>query len=198
MGLEDILKGIDEKVRQEVAKVKQEAEEERKKIIEDAVKRAKLQKETILSTSKKQIDDEMRKKLTQTRREEKRKTLDLKKKIMDEVFQEAREKILNLDTGEYLSLMKQIIFNTLNRGDEEIIFSARDKKIIDDSFIKEIEKFITSKGKTPRLKFLPQLDDTERGFIIKSEDLQINCTVSSLFSALRDKVEIDVARILFS
>jgi len=197
MGLEDILKGIDEKVKAEVARIKQEAEEEKEKIIDDALKRAELQKERIISAGKKEIDGEMRRKLIQVRREEKRKTLDLKKKIMDEVFQEAKEKILTINSDEYLSLMKQIIFNNLNQGDEEIIFSPRDSKIIDREFVKEVEEFVRSKGKTPKLKFLPELDDNERGFIIRSKDVQINCTVSSLFSALKDKIEIKVARILF-
>ena len=197
MGLEDILKGIDEKVKAEVARIKQEAEEEKDKIIDDALKRAELQKEGIISAGKKEIDDEMRRKLVQVRREEKRKTLDLKKKIMDEVFQEAKEKTLTINSDEYLSLMKQIIFNNLNQGDEEIIFSPRDSKIIDGEFVKEVEEFVRSKGKIPKLKFLPELDDNERGFIIRSKDVQINCTVSSLFSVLKDKIEIEVARILF-
>ena len=197
MGLEDILKGIDEKVKAEVARIKQEAEEEKEKIIDDALKRAELQKEGIISAGKKEIDDEMRRKLVQVRREEKRKTLDLKKKIMDEVFQEAKEKTLTINSDEYLSLMKQIIFNNLNQGDEEIIFSPRDSKIIDGEFVKEVEEFVRSKGKIPKLKFLPELDDNERGFIIRSKDVQINCTVSSLFSVLKDKIEIEVARILF-
>jgi len=197
MGLEDILKGIDEKVKAEVARIKQEAEEEKEKIIDDALKRAELQKEGIISAGKKEIDDEMRRKLVQVRREEKRKTLDLKKKIMDEVFQEAKEKTLTINSDEYLSLMKQIIFNNLNQGDEEIIFSPRDSKIIDGEFVKEVEEFVRSKGKNPKLKFLPELDENERGFIIRSKDVQINCTVSSLFSVLKDKIEIEVARILF-
>jgi len=195
MGLEDILKSIDEKVNQELEKIRKEAEEEKKKILERAREEAEQHKEKILRVAKKNLEDEKRRKLIQIRREEKKETLRLKRKIMDEIFQEAKEKFLNLDKQEYLSLMKEVLLTNLSQGEVEIIISPRDKKLMDKSFIQEVEKSLSEKK--VKLRFLPQLDEGERGFIIKEENLEINCTLSSLFSAVKDKIEIEVAHHLF-
>lgn len=195
MGLEDILKSIDEKVNQELEKIRKEMEEEKKKILERARKEAEQRKEEILRVAKKNLEDEKRRKLIQIRREEKKETLRLKRKIMDKIFQKAKERFLNLDKREYLSLMKEVLLTNLSQGEVEIIISPRDEKLMDEDFVQEVEKSLS--GKKVKLRFFPQLDEGERGFIIKEENLEINCTLSSLFSTVKDKIEIQVAHYLF-
>lgn len=195
MGLEEILKSIDEKVDQEEKRIKEEMEKEKNSILDKAKEEAKQRKEKILETAKKNLEEEKRRKLVQVRREENKQILNLKRKLMDEIFDEARKKFLNLDKKEYLSLMKEALIASLDQEGEEILISPQDKKLIDNSFIEEVEKSLSEKK--VKLKFVPRLDEGERGFIIKKENVEINCTLSSLFSTIKDKIEIEVARQLF-
>jgi len=197
MGLDEILRSIDKKVKQEVDEIKKEAEEQRKRILEEAVKRAKERKKQIIQEAKQQIEDEMRRELIKVRREEKKKILTLKTEMMSEIFQEAKDRFLNLEKKEYLSLMRDALVASIKHGDEEVLISPQDKELVDQDFIREIEKAIREKGKAPRLKFTFSLDEKERGFIVKSKDVLVNSTISTLFSVLKDEEEIEVARLLF-
>jgi len=198
MGLEEIFKSIDEKVKREVDSIKREAEEQKKKILEEAEKKAEERKKQIIKDSKKQAEEQMRKELIKVRREEKKKILTFKSEVMEEVFREAQNRFLNLKKEEYLSSIKQNLISNIKRGDEEIIMSPRDKELIDVNFLDEIKKAVIAKGQKPKLKFIFELNKEERGFIIKSKNVQVNATVSTLFSTIKDKEEIEVARLLFS
>ncbi|RLE13832.1 hypothetical protein DRJ04_03530 [Candidatus Aerophobetes bacterium] len=197
MGLDEILKSIDEKVKQEVNEVEKEAEEQKERILEEAKKRAQERKKQIIQETKRQIEDEVRRKMIKVRREERKKILTLKSEIMSEVFQEAKDRFLNLEKKEYLSLMRDALVASIKHGDEEVLISPQDKELVDQDFIREIEKAVREKGKAPRLKFTFSLNEKERGFIVKSKDVLVNSTISTLFSVLKDEEEIEVARLLF-
>ncbi len=199
MGLREILEGIEKKVEKEIEEIKEEIEERKNKILDEGRKSAKQHKEEMIQKAKKEIDDEIRRALIQVRREEKKKTLSLKRKIMDGIFQEAKEKLLDMNKEEYLSLMKDVLLKNIKEGDEEILISPQDEKF-DEDFIQEIKRSFLKKEEKKgelKLKFFPELDDAERGCIIRKKRMQINCTLSSLFSILKDKIEIEVARYLF-
>jgi len=56
---------------------------------------------------------------------------------------------------------------------------------------------LKKKGKKGELRFSPTLGEKERGFILKKEGMQVNCTFSSFFSSLKNELEIEVAKRLF-
>ena len=145
----------------------------------------------------KEGEEEKREKLIRTRSEERRKILALKRELMDETFRQAEQIFSNLDREEYLSLLKSSLLSSIDSGNEEIIISSRDKELIEESFIEKLKKELKKKGKEGELKFSPILGEKERGFILKKEGMQVNCTFSSLFSSLKDELEIEVAKRLF-
>ena len=198
MGLEEILKSIDEKVKRQVEEIKKEAQKEEGRILEQAKKRAEQHKKRIIKEAKKQIEEEMRRELIKVRREEKKKTLALKTELLSKVFKEAMERFLNSDPKEYLSLMKEAIVESIKEGKQEFLLSPQDKKIIDKNFFKEVEKSIKNKkGGKYEVRFTFDDSIKEKGFIIKGEDMFINATVPTLFSVIREEEEIEIAKILF-
>ncbi len=196
MGLDEIIKSIDIKVNEELEKIKRQTEEETKKILTEAKEKAGQNKEKLLFRGKKNLEDQMKRKLIQTRIEENKDTLKLKRKLIDEMFEEAFKRFQNLDKREYLSLMKEALLNNLSPEEEDVILiSPHDEKMIDKEFIRELERSLPEKK--VKLRFLPQLDEKERGFVVRKRNMEINCTLSALFAAMKDKIEIDVARQLF-
>jgi len=197
MGLEDILKNIEKKVSTEIEKLMKEAEEEKKRIIEKAIKEAQEKKERLIEKFKKEAEDEKKRKLIKVRMEEKKKILALKKKFMEDAFQRAKQELSNLNKGEYLHLFKEAILSNIDSGKEKIVISPRDRLIMDEQFIQEVKNELSKRDKEGKLEFIPELDEEERGFIIKKKGTQINRTFSTLLSELKDKIEIEVAKRLF-
>lgn len=197
MALEDIVKRIKEKASQEVEKIREEADKERGELIKRAEEEAAKIKDKILKRLEKEGEEEKREKLIRTRSEERKKILALKRELMDETFRQAEQIFSNLDREEYLSSLKRSLLSSIDSGNEEIIISSRDKELIEESFIEKLKKELKKKGKEGELRFSPTLGEKERGFILKKEEMQINCTFSSLFSSLKDELEIEIAKKLF-
>ena len=195
MGLENIIKSIEMKSSQEIDKIKEEATQEREKILIQAEKEANNIKNEIKERFKKEGEDEKKKRVIRARSKEKREILIIKRELIDEVFKLAEKEINSSNKEEYLALLKDSLLVNIDSGNEEIVFSPKDKKLIEGEFINNLRRNLKEKGK--KIKISYRLNEEERGFIIIKEEMQINRTFSNFFSFLREELEIEVARGLF-
>lgn len=190
MALEDILKGIGEKVSVEVGKIKKEAQEKENEILKEKGKEALRIKNKILKSLEEEVQIEERQRIIKVRREEKMLNLQLKRKILDNAFDLAKEKFLHLPRESYLQLFKKTLLYYIDSSTEEIIVNPDDEKWLKEEFLKE-------KNMKNKLKIISRFNKNERGFILRKKEIQINHTLSSLFLFLREKLEIEVAQKLF-
>ncbi len=197
MALEDIVRSIKAKATQEAKRIKEEADKEGEEILKKVREEADKVKRRILYQLESQAEDEKRKLVIRTRSNERRKLLVIKRKIMDETFRQAEQKLNSLEKGEYLSLIKRSLLSNIDSGEEEIIVSPRDEEWMEGNFIKDLRKSLKEAGTTDEVRLSPELEAQERGFILKKKEMQINCTFSNLCLSLRDELEIEVARRLF-
>lgn len=193
MALEDIVKKIKEKVLQEVEEIKQEADREREEIVKKTEEEAAKVKGQILKKAREEREHERQRRLMRTRSEERKKTLALKRELLDKVFRRAKEELDNLGGQEYRKWSERLLISNIDSGKEEILVSPRDKGLMERILVEGWGEDLNIK----EIKFLPQLNEKERGFIVRKEGVQIDYTFSSLFSSLEDELEIEVARILF-
>lgn len=197
MGLEYILKTIREKTEKEAQELINQAEKERQVYIREAEEEARKIRKEYLEESQRKAEEEKKREIIRIRAEEKKKILNLKKKILDETFDQAQEELGNLKKEEYLSLIKKALLLNLELDYQEIIVSVRDKAWMEEKFINEIKKELAKQGRKRELSLQAGLPQEKRGFILKKEGIEINCTFSNLFQNLRDDLEIEVAQILF-
>jgi len=196
MALEDIVKGIREKASREVEEIRREVDKRREEIIKKAKEEADKIKGEVLRRAKEEGESESQRRLMKVRSEERKKILALKRKLLDKAFKQARERLYNSSEEEYLSWLERALLFNIDSGDEEIIISPRDEKLIKRIFSEELKKNLRAKGKKD-IKFFPELNEKEKGFIIRKEGIQVNYTFSTLFLFLKDKLEIEVAKRLF-
>ena len=193
MALEDIIKRIKEKVSQEVEKIKQEADREREEIIKKAKQEADRVKDELIKKATEEGEGERQRRLMRTRSEERKNILAFKRELIDKVFRQAKERLDNLSEEEYLKWSERLLLTNIDSGKEEILVSPRDKDLMERILVGGLGGGLDKK----ETRFLPELSEKERGFIIRKEGVQIDYTFSSLFSYLEDELEIEVARILF-
>lgn len=198
MALEDILRNIKTKAAQEAKRIKEEADKEGEEIIKKAKEEADKVKKSILHQFESQAKDEKRKLVIKARSDERKKLLGLKRKLMEEAFKQAEQKLSSLEKGEYLSLIKKSLLSNIDSGEDEIVVSSRDEEWMEGNFVRSLRKSLKEAGITEEVRLSPKLEAQERGFILKKKEMQINCTFSSLFRSLRDELEVEVARKLFS
>ncbi len=179
----------------EAEKIKKQAEQNR------TAEQAKLDKQ--LSEFKKQTDliaqkaaeDKKARLLAAARMDIAKQLLTEKRKILDEVFDQARQRLENLPDEQYCKLMTRLMLEAVETGDEEVIIDNKEKRI-DQKFITNINQQLAP-GRKGNLKLSEDRDDIERGFILKRGRIKNNVSIKVLLTQARKELEIELAKGLF-
>lgn len=119
-----------------------------------------------------------------------------KRKILDEVFEQARRQLQNLPDEEYRALIKKLILDAVETGDEEVVVDTNEGRI-DQEFIKEINREL-GPGYKSDLRLSDERQDLVAGFILKRGKIKTNVSIEVLLGQARKELEIELAKELFS
>jgi V/A-type H+-transporting ATPase subunit E len=195
MEAEQVVEKILADANAEADKIKKEAEEK------EAAEQARLneqldeyKKQTEI-LAKKAGEDEKSHILAAARMNIAKQFLAEKRKILDEVFEQARQQLQNLPDEEYRALIKKLILDAVETGDEDVVIDTKEKRI-DREFIKKINSELGS-GKKGDLKLSDQKQDIGAGFILKRGKIKTNVSIGVLLDQARKELEIELAKDLF-
>jgi len=118
-----------------------------------------------------------------------------KRKILDEVFDRARQQLQNLPDAEYLNLMTKLLLDAVETGDEEVIIDNNETRI-DQKFVKNINRQL-GPGYKGNLRLAEQRENLEGGFILKRGKIKNNVSIEVLLAQARKELEIELAKELF-
>jgi len=118
-----------------------------------------------------------------------------KRKILDGVFDSAKQKLKSLPDEEYQTLMTKLMHEAVETGDEEVITDANDNRI-DHKFIKNINREL-GPGFKGNLRLSEQKEAIGAGFILKRGNIMNNASLDVLISQARKDMEIELAKALF-
>lgn len=195
-----------------IAKIKErilsEAQEQKQKIIEEAKAEAQNIKkqyehkakeilDSILDKAAKSAEEKKRRILSMAQLENRKVLLQAKQQIIDEVFEKAKIALKKMPDEEYQKLIANMLINSALVGNEEVIISEHDKNRITPDFIEKINSTLQGMGKQAGLKLSETYGQMIGGFILKSQDLEINSTFDSLINMGREELETEIAKILF-
>ncbi len=195
MEAEQVVEKILADAKAEADKIKQQAEENQ------AAEQAKLDEQ--LSDYKKQTDiiaqkageDKKAHLLAKARMDVAKDYLAEKRKILDEVFAQARQKLQNLPDGEYCKLMTKLMLKAVETGDEEVIVDNNEKRI-DQKFIKNINREL-GPGYKGDLRLSGEKQNLGGGFILRRDKIKNNVSIEVLLAQARKGLEIELAKKLF-
>ncbi len=195
-----------------IAKIKatilEEAQEEKQKLLENARVqaqdiRAKYKNKAeeilndILEKANRAAEEKKRRILSMAQLENRKALLQAKQQIIDEVFEKAKAKLKNMSDEDYRNLIAEMLLKSVVTGNEEVVISEDDKNRITPDFIKKINEKLKSMGKQGNLRISETPGKMIGGLILKSEDMEINCTFDSLINMEREELETEIAKILF-
>ena len=192
--------------RQVIEKILADAEAEAEKIKQqtrekEAVEQARLDEQ--LSEFRKQTDiiaqkageDKKAHLLAAARMDIAKQLLAEKRKILDEVFAQARGQLENLSDEQYRRLMTKLMLGAVETGDEEVVVDKNEKRI-DQKFIKNINQQLAP-GRKGDLKLSEDRDSIGAGFILKRGKIKNDVSVKVLLARARRELEIGLAKELF-
>lgn len=174
-----------------------EGKERAKKIVDEANKKA----EEIISGMKEKAEkdgkDKMDRMISRAKLDARNNILNAKQSAIDEVLNKVLYRVSNMNDEEYSSFIENLLLNNVETGEEEIIFSQKDKARINDDLIVKVNEKLVEKGLKGQLKISSETRDITSGFILKRGGLELNCSIDSQIRILRDSLEGEIAYLLF-
>ncbi|MHC4075720.1 MAG: V-type ATP synthase subunit E [Planctomycetota bacterium] len=119
-----------------------------------------------------------------------------KRKILDEVFEQAKTALQNLDDDSYRRLMAGLVIEAVATGDEEVIVDHNESRINQD-FINDINGQLASKGRG-NIKLSEEKRNLGAGCILKRGSIMTNASLEVLLAQVRKELEIELAAQLFA
>lgn len=195
MDAEPVLEKILSDARAEAEKIKKTAEAKRAEEqaqIDEQLREYRKQTDAL---AQKAGEDEKSHILAAARMDIAKQLLAEKRKILDEVFTQARQQLENLSDEQYLKLMTKLMLEAVETGDEEVIVDNKEKRI-DRKFIEKINQQLGS-GRKGNLKLSDERANLGSGFILKRDKIKNNVSVGVLLAQAREQLEIELAKELF-
>jgi V/A-type H+-transporting ATPase subunit E len=118
-----------------------------------------------------------------------------KNKILDEVFDQARQNLQNLPDEQYRDLITKLMLDAVETGDEEVIIDKNETRI-DEKLIDRINQKLGPDRKAG-LKISEERRQLGAGFILKRGRILNNVSLEVLLAQARKNLEIDLAKELF-
>jgi V/A-type H+-transporting ATPase subunit E len=118
-----------------------------------------------------------------------------KRKILDEVFEQAHQQLQNLPDPEYHALIKKLLIEAVETGDEEVVVDTNEGRI-DHDFIKKINREL-GPGFKGNLKLSKERQNLGAGFILTRGKIKTNVSIEVLLDLARKEMEIKLAKELF-
>lgn len=159
-----------------------------------AAKQAEADAEYDLSVeeARKAGEEVVRRRLTVADLEVKKLLLFAKKQAVDEAFEESLKKLLALPKEEYTALVESMIASAADDGDV-VVISENDKNVLTKAFFDKISAKIGKK-----LTLSDTFGNFRGGVMLLGKGVDKNLTFESELALLRDEVEPEVAKIMFS
>lgn len=194
MAIKDIIDKINSDTDLETREIIVKAENEVEGIILGADEEAKGLHERMIEEGREQAEKAKARIITMALLEGKKAVLGEKQKILNEVYAKVEERIRGLDDRGYKSLMKRLIINSCREKEAEVIVGEGDKKRIDRKLVEEVNKTL---GKKCDVKLVEEKARIPDGFILRYGKMEVDNSMSSIVSSLKEETIDEVVKKLF-
>jgi len=196
------IKDINEKIISDAGiqadKIIAQAEDDANNIIKKGKKEADSLKNVLLYKYNQDASLRKSKILTEANLEAKKIILSEKQKIIENIFDKASESILKLDDKNYRNIIRKMILDNIETGDETIFIDHSDRIKISESFMEDINKELKSKGEKGELKLSTSYLSIKGGVVIGSGKIRKNISLEFLLKKIREELEIQISKDLFN
>ena len=225
-GIEKITAKIAADTEAEIAQLTAQTDEKVRSIGEAAKAQADKESADTLARGRKAADERLERLKSAAQMETRKLALGAKQEVLGEAFDLALEKLCSLPDPEYIELLTRLAVEASSTGREQLVFSPKDRARIgkqvvvaaNDAMVKgvapELPGSITDTkvgaflGKvvnsttamvtgTGMLTLSEETRPIKGGFIMVDGDVEINCAFETLVRLQREKLEKEVANLLF-
>jgi len=195
MSIENILERIKKEAGSAAGELVSKAEEEAERIRSAYETEGEDLQDQLEQRAHKKAEEEERRLIVNERLELRKQLLEKKREILDELYEQAKREMEKLGDEDYLDLMKDMILGSAISGNEEIVVAKKQSKLYGDAFLDALNKG-NKLGKGFTLAEDP--GDFSWGVVLREGRRTVDLTLRVLMEQLRERIESEIAPMLFS
>lgn len=196
-GLDNITAKIINDAREEADKIFNEAEIQAKEIIKQYESKALSEKDILIKNADRQVKEKIRHSSDMAELDGRKLNLSVKQEVLDLVFNEAFEGLRSMPEEEYISFLSNMAAKASVKGSEAVIMSKKDRDAVGARVIENANTLLLNLNKKAELYLSEEERDIAFGLILKSGDIEVNCTSDVLYRAARSILSSETAALLF-
>ena len=116
-----------------------------------------------------------------------------KQEMVEKAYDLALQKLSRLPQEKYIAVLAELLAEASSTGKEEVIFSPRDRQTVGKAAVEQANK---AAGK--KLTLSGETRDIQGGFILRAENVEVNCAFDTLVRLQKAETAGAVARKLFA
>ncbi|OPZ65569.1 MAG: V-type ATP synthase subunit E [Firmicutes bacterium ADurb.Bin506] len=124
-------------------------------------------------------------------------TLKARGDMVDTLISEIPEGIRALGKERYLQIIRKMMLEAAPAGKVDVVVSTRDKALISDAFLSAIAAELGKQGRTVSFRLAGYDESIKGGFLLKTETLEVDCSLDALVAMSEDELAPLVAEALF-
>lgn len=226
-GIENITARILADAKAEAQAVEAQAAEKAQAVRDEYARQAKQEAATIVSRGEKAAAERLERLESAAQMERRKLELAAKQQVLAEAFDKALDDLCRLPEEDYIALLAALAAKAAVSGREQLIFSESDRARVGKQVVMAANELLVKdavpalpdslgEGKvgafldkviqttaakvtgTGRLTLSEQTRPIRGGFVMSDGEVEVNCTFETLVRVQREKLEKEVADILFN
>ena len=196
-GIEKITSRIAAEAEEAAAAVLEEAKKKAETIRTGYEERVKAEYEARIAAGKAELEQNVQRTDRSARLDARKALLGVKQELVTEAYQTALQKILALPEEEYVAFLARQAGKAALTGKETILLNASDKERRGAKTVEAANALVKERGLVPALTLSDEVRDMVGGLVLKSGSVEVNCSVESLLELSHNRLDAEVADILF-
>lgn len=197
-GIKKITEKILNDAKQAALAVIQAAQAEADTIIKKCKVEAISEKDKIIKNANEKEKDIYKHISDMAELEGRKQILSAKQEVMDIVFKEAFLNLKALSKDDYIAFLATMAAEASLKGNDTVILSEQDKNTIGYEIVEAANNLLCKAGKKAELVLSDEVRNINGGLILKTGDIETNCTYEVLYNIIRNELAADVAVRLFN
>lgn len=197
-GIEKLTERIAADTQQEATALRNQAQAQAQEILNQYSAAAEETYTATLSKGKADAAQRVERMEGVARLEAKKRHLATKQEVLDQAFQLARQKMLDLPEEEYVALLVKLTLHASVTGKETLIFSQTDRARYGKRVVVAANEALIAAGKTGALTLSEESRPFQGGLYVQDGKVETNCTFSALVRLQRQTMAKEIAELLFA
>lgn len=197
-GLMRLQRRILDDAEKEASRIKDAAQAKAEEILKEASAKAEVRYSEIMSAAQKERETRKQRLITLARLDGRRMLLAAKDQALQDVFAEAMNAMVSSYRQRYRDFLRELLAATATYDVQEVIFNERDRSELASGLVSEVQDLLKRQGRNVRIDVSQETRPIRGGFLLRSGNIEINCSIEAIFQNKRDELIPEVAGVLFA